>query len=269
MAEGRELRVEHATVSFPISRNAGLLALDDVTLRIPPSQIVSLVGPSGCGKTTVLRLVAGFMRPTHGRVVLGGVDITAPGPDRGVVFQQPTLFPWLNVLDNVILAPKLRGIPVSTYSAEAARYLEAVGLAGHERQYPYQLSGGMKQRLQIARVLINAPELLLMDEPFGALDYQTRLVMQELVLKLWGAYQPSVLFITHDVDEAIFLSDTVYVMASQPGRVLEIIKIPFDRPRSYHELSSSHEFITLRLNILALLGHQRQIQRATVAQDCP
>jgi ABC-type nitrate/sulfonate/bicarbonate transport system ATPase subunit len=255
-SEGRELLIEQVTMAFPVSSDAETLALEDVSLRIPPSRIVSLVGPSGCGKTTVLRLVAGFMRPTRGRVVLGGAEVTAPGPDRGVVFQQPTLFPWLNVLDNVLLAPKLRGIPASRYSAEAARYLEAVGLAGTERQYPYQLSGGMKQRLQIARVLINAPELLLMDEPFGALDYQTRLVMQELMLALWDTYRPSVLFITHDVDEAIFISDTVYVMAAKPGRVLEAIEIPFDRPRSYHHLTSSKEFIELRFAILSLLGHR-------------
>jgi len=253
---GRELRVERATVAFPISAEDEIVALENVSLRLPPSRIVSLVGPSGCGKTTVLRLVAGFMRPTRGRVVLGDSEVTAPGPDRGVVFQQPTLFPWLNVLDNVILAPKLRGVAASSYAPEAARYLEAVGLAGTERQYPYQLSGGMRQRLQIARVLINAPDLLLMDEPFGALDFQTRLVMQELVLALWETYRPGVLFITHDVDEAIFLSDTVYVMAAKPGRILEAIEIPFDRPRSYQELTSSREFIDLRLEILALLGHR-------------
>lgn len=256
-AEPRELRVEHATVSFPVLRGADLLALEDVSLHIPASRIVSLVGPSGCGKTTVLRLVAGFMRSTSGRVILGGDEITAPGPDRGVVFQQPTLFPWLTVLDNVVLAPKLRGTPAATYGAEAARYLEAVGLTGTERQYPYQLSGGMKQRLQIARVLINTPELLLMDEPFGALDYQTRLVMQELVLTLWDAYRPSMLFITHDVDEAIFLSDTVYVMGAKPGRILKTITIPFGRPRIYHDLTSSRDFIALRLDILSLLGHRR------------
>lgn len=260
-SEGRELRIERVSMAFPVSNDAEIVALDDISLRVPPSHIVSLVGPSGCGKTTVLRLVAGFMRPTRGRVVLGGTEVTAPGPDRGVVFQQPTLFPWLNVLDNVILAPKLRGVPASQYGAEAARYLEAVGLAGTERQYPYQLSGGMKQRLQIARVLINAPELLLMDEPFGALDYQTRLVMQELVVTLWDTYRPSLLFITHDVDEAIFLSDTVHVMAAQPGRVLDTIDIPFGRPRKYHDLTSSSEFIGLRLKILALLGHGYRTQR--------
>ena len=258
MAGNRELVIDRVSMAFRLPGGAGsdLLALDDISLRLPPSHIVSIVGPSGCGKTTVLRLVAGFMRPTGGRVILGGSEIAAPGPDRGVVFQQPTLFPWLNVMDNVTIAPRLRGVPASQYRVEAVRYLQAVGLTGSERQFPYQLSGGMKQRLQIARVLINSPELLLMDEPFGALDFQTRLTMQELVLSLWEAYRPSVLFITHDVDEAIFLSDTVYVMAARPGRILEAMPVPFAKPREYNSLTSSREFITIRLRILELLGHR-------------
>lgn len=255
MQASNELRIDGVSISFAGRHGDALDVLDNVSLSIPPSQIVSIVGPSGCGKTTLLRIVAGFQQPSRGKVTLGGGEISSPGPERGVVFQQPALFPWLDVLDNVTIAPRLRGVPASRYVPEANRYLAAVGLTGAEKQFPYQLSGGMKQRLQIARVLINSPRILLMDEPFGALDFQTRLTMQELLLSLWTSYRPTVFFITHDVDEAIFLSDVVYVMAAKPGRILEAMPIPFGRPRSYEELTSSHEFIAIRLRILKLLGH--------------
>jgi NitT/TauT family transport system ATP-binding protein len=232
-----------------------LTAMENVSLNARPSEIVSIIGPSGCGKSTLLRMIAGFDFPTSGRLELGGRPIGGPGADRGIVFQHPALFPWLTVYENVAFGPKMRGAPQERYRPAAEHYLKSVGLTGFERHYPYQLSGGMRQRVQIARVLIGEPRILLMDEPFGALDYQTRLTMQKLLLDLWEEYRPSVFFVTHDVEEAIFISDRVYVMSARPGRILEALEVGIRRPRVYDEVSGADEFVRLKLHALKLLQH--------------
>lgn len=230
-------------------------ALEGIDLVIHPAEIVSIVGPSGCGKSTLLRMVAGFDRPTRGDILLDDRAVVEPGADRGIVFQTPQLYPWLNVFANVVFGPRKRGVARASYEADARRYIDAVGLAGFEKHYPYQLSGGMRQRLQIARVLINEPAILLMDEPFGALDYQTRLDMQRLLLELCERYQPTVLFITHDIDEAIFISDRVYVMSTRPGRILAALDVKLPRPRVYEEVSVTESFAHLKVQALNLLRH--------------
>ena len=226
------------------SRGGGTLALADFDLRIAPQEIVSIVGPTGCGKSTALNILAGFEQASVGSVTVDGQPVAGPGPNRGVVFQQPSLFPWLNVLSNVVLGVKCRGVTVEEYEPHAMRLLEEVGLKGFENHYPYQLSGGMQQRVQIARALINQPDILLMDEPFGALDYQTRLLMQKLLLRLWEHFRPTILFITHDVGEAIFISDRVIAMSRRPGRVKCEVRVNAPKPRDYEFLASG-EFTSL------------------------
>ena len=226
------------------SRGGSTLALADFDLHIAPQEIVSIVGPTGCGKSTSLNILAGFERPSAGSVTVDGQPVHGPGPNRGVVFQQPSLFPWLNVLANVVLGVKCRGVPRQEYEPRALRLLEEVGLKGFEHHYPYQLSGGMQQRVQIARALISQPDILLMDEPFGALDYQTRLLMQKLLLRLWAHFRPTILFITHDVGEAIFISDRVIAMSRRPGRVKCEVRVHAPKPRDYEFLASS-EFTSL------------------------
>ncbi|MGQ0546565.1 MAG: ABC transporter ATP-binding protein [Betaproteobacteria bacterium] len=225
-------------------KTAETLALDSFSLDVAPAEIVSVVGPTGCGKSTALNLVAGFERPSAGWVRVDGRAVTEPGSNRGVVFQQPSLFPWLTVLANVVLGVKCRGSAREEYEPRALRLLEEVGLKGFERHYPYQLSGGMQQRVQIARALINEPDILLMDEPFGALDYQTRLLMQKLLLRLWARFRPTILFITHDVGEAIFISDRVIAMTRRPGRVKREVHAHTPKPRDYEFLGST-EFTSL------------------------
>lgn len=256
----RQLRVEHVSKSFPSAATNGnvVLAVDDVSLNVNSSEIVSIVGPSGCGKSTLLRMAAGFEAPSGGAVYLGDSPIKGASFERGIVFQQPALFPWLNVLDNVAFGPKMRGVDRNQYLDEAASLIEAVNLTGFERHFPYQLSGGMKQRAQIARVLINRPEILLMDEPFGALDFQTRLSMQRLVVELCGKYRQSVLFITHDVDEAIFLSDRIFVMKARPGCIQAEYVVPFGPNRHYATVTRSKEAAEIKLQILSLLGYSEQ-----------
>ena len=236
------------------ARAATTLALDNFDLDIAPEEIVSIVGPTGCGKSTALNLLAGFEQPSSGLVSVDGQAVTHPGPNRGVVFQQPSLFPWLTVLSNVVLGIKCRGVAPQEYEPRARRLLQEVGLKGFERHYPYQLSGGMQQRVQIARALINEPDILLMDEPFGALDYQTRLLMQKLLLRLWAHFKPTILFITHDVGEAIFISDRVIAMTKRPGRVKCVLRVNAPKPRDY-EFIGSPEFTRLEHDlVLAVQG---------------
>jgi NitT/TauT family transport system ATP-binding protein len=206
------------------------IALDDITLNVVEHEVVSIVGPSGCGKTTLLNLLAGFESPTEGEVIVKGESVGAPSPERGVIFQQAALFPWLSVWDNVTLGPRMRGIPTVQVDRDTREVLSAVDLAGFEKHFPYQLSGGMRQRVQIARVLVASPAVILMDEPFASLDFQTRLIMHEILLRLWVQYQPTIVFITHDVEEAIFLSDRVYVMSHRPGTIKAEVAVPFPKP---------------------------------------
>ena len=229
-------------------------ALDAFDLQIVPGEIVSIIGPTGCGKSTALNILAGFEQATAGVVRVDDEIVTGPGRNRGVVFQQPSLFPWMSVLDNVVLGVKCRGGDPTAYGPRALELLAEVGLAGFERHYPYQLSGGMQQRVQIARALIGEPDILLMDEPFGALDYQTRLLMQKLLLRLWAHFRPTILFITHDVGEAIFISDRVIAMTRRPGRVKLAVEVHAPKPRDY-EFLGSPEFIRLEHElVLAVQG---------------
>ena len=240
----------------------GTLALDSFNFDLAPAEIVSIVGPTGCGKSTAMNVVAGFEQPSSGAVSVDGTVVTAPGSDRGVVFQQPSLFPWLSVLSNVVLGLKCRGVSPQEYEPRAMRLLEEVGLKGFEQHYPYQLSGGMQQRVQIARALINEPDILLMDEPFGALDYQTRLLMQKLLLRLWAHFRPTILFITHDVGEAIFISDRVIAMTRRPGRVKVVVEVRAPKPRDY-EFIGSPEFTRLEHDLI--LAVQSEVEGDDVA----
>ena len=234
-----------------------VLALQEIDLAVAQHEFVAILGPSGCGKSTLLNMVAGFDRPTQGSVRVAGEEITAPSPSRCVVFQEPALFPWLSVMDNVVFGPKTRKQPAEQYRARAAQIIEQMGLSGFERAYPAELSGGMRQRVGIARVLIMEPQVLLMDEPFGSLDAQTRSLMQELLLGLWQRHQQTVLFITHDIEEALLLADRVCVMTARPGRIKKSLEVRMQRPRSI-ELTTSPEFNALRRQVLDLIREESQ-----------
>jgi len=229
-------------------------ALDGIDLQVAQGEFIALLGPSGCGKSTLLNLVAGFEAPTAGRLQVGGSDIERPGPERGVVFQEAALFPWLNVWENVVFGPKIAGQPKSQYAARADEMLEITGLSAFKQHLPVQLSGGMRQRVGIARVLTLGSKVLLMDEPFGALDAQTRLTMQELLLSVWQNLRTTVVFVTHDIDEAILLADTIYVMSARPGRIATRIPVPIERPRSL-DLITGEVFNTLKRDILKQMRH--------------
>jgi NitT/TauT family transport system ATP-binding protein len=225
-------------------------ALDGISLTINEGEFVALLGPSGCGKSTLLNLVAGFEKTTEGTLLFDGETVTRPGPDRGVVFQEAALFPWLNVWQNVVFGPQVQGVARSEYESRARKLLKLVGLEAFAEALPVQLSGGMRQRVGIARVLAMSPRALLMDEPFGALDAQTRLSMQQLLLDVWQSLGTTVLFVTHDIDEAILLSDRICVMSARPGRIIRTIPIALARPRSIASLVSP-EFIAYKARIMS------------------
>jgi len=215
-----------------------VLALDQVSVHIEPGEFVSVVGPSGCGKSTLLNVLAGFTPVSSGEATLARNPIRAPGPERGVVFQQYSLFPWLTVRANVAYGLRARGVPKRERIQAVDELLARCGLGDFAEHYPEQLSGGMRQRVGIVRAIANQPQVLLLDEPFGALDAQTREVMQEILLDLWQRFRTSVLFITHDIDEAVFLSDRVYVMTARPGQIKAELAIPLPRPRE-HAMTAS------------------------------
>ena len=225
-------------------------ALEDVSLKVDEGEFVALLGPSGCGKSTLLNVLAGFEQISKGKLLFDGTTIDKPGPDRGVVFQEAALFPWLTVWQNVIFGPQVQGMARSEYEARARQLLDLVGLSAFADALPVQLSGGMRQRVGIARVLVMNPRALLMDEPFGALDAQTRLSMQQLLLDVWQKLNTTVLFVTHDIDEAILLSDRICVMSARPGRIIKTIPIELARPRSIASLTSP-EFVAYKAEIMA------------------
>jgi NitT/TauT family transport system ATP-binding protein len=234
-----------------------VLALQDISLSVAEREFVAILGPSGCGKSTLLNMVAGFDHPTRGTVRVAGEEIAAPSPRRAVVFQEPALFPWLSVMENVVFGPKTQRQPAVDYRPRAAQIIEQVGLRGFEASYPAELSGGMRQRVGIARVLIMQPQVLLMDEPFGSLDAQTRMLMQELLLQVWERHHQTVLFITHDIEEALLLADRVCVMTARPGRIKKSIDVGIPRPRAI-EVTTSPEFNALRGEVLALIREESE-----------
>ncbi|TJW48812.1 MAG: ABC transporter ATP-binding protein, partial [Mesorhizobium sp.] len=251
-------RVEAEHVSIRLGRGSTAFeAVSDVSFDISPGEFVCLLGPSGCGKSTLLGALAGHITPLSGRLSLDDLPVKGPHPERGIVFQHHTLFPWKSARDNVAFGPKMRGVGRAEREREADRMLDLVGLNGFSDRYPGQLSGGMQQRVEIARVLINQPRLLLMDEPFGALDALTRLRMQELLLDVWGQFRTTIVFVTHDIDEALLLSDRIIVMQAQPGRIHEEIKVAFERPRTT-DIIASREFLRLKQRFLQLLRSDRR-----------
>ncbi len=246
--------IENLRVSF--GRNSSAVeAVSDVSMHVNPGEFVSVIGPSGCGKSTLLNVVAGFVQPSAGTVTVDGKITDKPGADRGMVFQQYSLFPWLSVRKNVEFGLKQQGMVNSEREQAARTLLGLAGLTAFENHYPEQLSGGMKQRVGIVRALATSPKVLLMDEPFGALDAQTRVVMQQILTNMWQRFRISVLFITHDIDESIFLSDRVYVMTARPGLIKAEIPIPLPRPRM-PEMLSSPEFLAIKHKLRNLISEE-------------
>jgi len=230
------IEIDHVSQVFQTSARRDHLALSDFSLTIEAGAFVSILGPSGCGKSTLLYIVGGFVKPTTGVARVKGNAITGPGPDRGPVFQEFALFPWKSVLGNVMYGPRQQGVRREEAEAQSRRLIEMVGLKGFEHFYPKELSGGMKQRVALARTLAYHPSVLLMDEPFGALDAHTRTRLQNDLLNIWERDRKTVLFVTHSVEEAVFLSDKVVVMTRAPGRIKEIVDIGLPRPRRRAEL---------------------------------
>jgi ABC-type nitrate/sulfonate/bicarbonate transport system ATPase subunit len=223
-------------------------ALQPTSLAVADNDFITVLGPSGCGKSTLLRIVAGLDTPTAGRVLLDGAPVSRPGADRGMVFQSYTLFPWLTVKENICFGLRERGTAAARQEEVAAHYIAKVGLGGFEHHYPKMLSGGMQQRTAIARALANDPKILLLDEPFGALDNQTRGLMQELLLSVWESERKTVLFVTHDIEEAIFMANRVVVMTARPGRIKADLRVPLAHPRHY-TMKTAPDFSALKARL--------------------
>jgi NitT/TauT family transport system ATP-binding protein len=232
-----------------------VIALQNTSFTVKPSEFVTLLGPSGCGKSTILKIVAGLEQPTSGRVLLDGREISEPSRDRGMVFQTYTLFPWLTVRQNIEFGLDVAGRSKAERREISQHYVDKIGLTGFENAYPGELSGGMKQRVAIARALANDPEILLMDEPFGALDAQTRTVMQELLLDVWDESHKTIIFVTHDVDEAVFIGDTIYVMTARPGKIKARIVVDLPAKRTY-DIKMSDQFLTIKKEVLGLIREE-------------
>jgi len=245
------LQLRELKKSF-VSDGVEHVVFEQVSLDVRRREFLTVIGPSGCGKSTLIRIVAGLDDATGGEVLLDGESVGGPGPDRGVVFQGYTLFPWLTVKHNVMFGLEMRGKSRLTAEEEARQWIDMVGLAKFENRYPHELSGGMKQRVAIARALANEPRVLIMDEPFGALDAQTRSRMQAHLLQIWRKVDVTILFITHDLDEAIYLSDRILVLGVNPGGIREIIENPVPRPR-VSEHAQSPEFLALRARLDSLI----------------
>ncbi|TGQ39713.1 ABC transporter ATP-binding protein [Mesorhizobium sp. M00.F.Ca.ET.216.01.1.1] len=244
-----KLLIEHVSRTFAGVRGGQpVQALMPVELAVAANDFITILGPSGCGKSTLLRIVAGLEAPSEGRVLLDGKAVSRPGLDRGMVFQSYTLFPWLTVAENIAFGLRERGMAERERDEIVASYVDLVGLKGFENHWPKQISGGMQQRTAIARALANDPEILLLDEPFGALDNQTRGLMQELLLGIWERRQKTVLFVTHDIEEAIFMASRVVVMTARPGRIKSDVAVDLPHPRHY-TLKTSPEFSALKAQL--------------------
>ena len=250
-----QLVLDHLSLAYERRSGGALLALADVDLAIRDGELVTIVGPSGCGKSTLLMLIAALLSPSSGSVRLDGRPVTRPGSDRALVFQDFALLPWRTVLANVELGLELKGVAAPERSEIARRHIAMVGLRAFERSYPHQLSGGMRQRVGIARALAVEPEVLLMDEPFGALDAQNRQVMGSELLRIWERGRKTILFVTHDIDEAIYLADRIVVMSASPGRVIADIAVTLERPRPL-EIRNDPVFTSYRQRIWDLLQEQ-------------
>lgn len=243
-------------ISMTFSRQGqSTQVLDSVNLQIKPGELVCLLGPSGCGKSTLLNIIAGFIKPTAGYVMVDQHHVKKPGADRGFVFQQYSLLPWKTTYQNVEFGLKIKGIPKAERQDMVGEYLNLVGLAKYRNAYPNQLSGGMQQRASIVRALVNSPSVLLMDEPFAALDAQTRHMMQELLLNIWSTLKTTVIFVTHDIEEAIFLGDRIFVMGVKPGRIKAELTIPLARPRHVDDMLTP-EFSQLSRNVFELIREE-------------
>jgi NitT/TauT family transport system ATP-binding protein len=248
------LKVEGLSKSFR-SHGVEVTALEGIQMEIQDQEFATILGPSGCGKSTLLRILAGLSKPSSGRATLDGKSIEGPGKDRGMVFQNYTLFPWLTVMENIQFGLRLSGRERGERETIARGFVHKIGLSGFERAYPRSLSGGMKQRVAIARALANDPNILLLDEPFGALDTQTRSLMQELLLQIWEELHKTILFVTHDVEEAVFLSDRIFVMTARPGRIKAVLDVPLPRPRDY-QVKSSAEFLRIKSRVSNLIREE-------------
>ena len=245
------LRIKDLHKSFP-KEDGEMVAIDDFNLDVDEGEFICILGPSGCGKTTLLRMIAGLEHPTSGQLLLNGVPIMKPGSDRGMVFQEFALFPWRSVKNNIEFGLEIKKVPAKERDEIAGRLIDLVGLIGFENYHPNQLSGGMKQRVGIARALANDPMILLMDEPFGALDAQTRNLMQKELLRIWKQTKKTVIFITHSVDEAVFLADRIIVLTTRPSHIKTEVKITWERPRD----RASLEFANMRKRILEQLEQE-------------
>ena len=251
---GGRISLRNVTIEFG-SRTGSRRAVENASLEIRPGEFVCLLGPTGCGKSTLLNSLAGFVRPTAGSVRIDDKEVVAPGPNRGMVFQHHSLFPWKTVKRNVAFGPQMAGLDREQSEQRARRFLDLVGLAAFENHYPHMLSGGMQQRVGIARALANYPSVLLMDEPFGALDAQTRAIMQESLLAIWSELGNTVVFVTHDVDEAVFLGSRVVVMSASPGRLIADIPVPLPRPRDPAVLTAP-EFVDIKRQCLGYIREE-------------
>ncbi len=257
---GLAIELEHVTRRFVSPTGRVVEALRDLTLSARRGEFCAVVGPTGCGKSTTLRLITGIDRPTAGAVRVFGREVSGIDPRIGFVFQADAVFPWRNVVDNVAAGPEFRGAPREEARRRAGDWIRRVGLAGFERHYPHQLSGGMRKRVALAQTLINGPEILLMDEPFSALDVQTRALMQEELLQLWAANRASVVFVTHDIEEAIALADRVLVLTAGPTRVKSVYEVDLPRPRALAEARYSPRFVELARRIWSDLREEVRIQ---------
>ncbi|WP_168793909.1 ABC transporter ATP-binding protein [Paraburkholderia aromaticivorans] len=262
---GAAIGVRNVTKGFHLKRRGHFSVLEDVSFNVKAGEFVTLVGPSGCGKTTLLDLVAGLAKPDRGQILIDGKAIEGPGLDRGIVFQQYALFPWKTALGNIEFGLEAKGVARAERTARARSFLELVGLGGFGDRYPHELSGGMKQRVAIARALSFEPAVLLMDEPFAALDAQTRETLQDELLRIWQRTGTTVVFITHSIDEAIYLGQRVLVMAAAPGRITHALDVRLERGDLSEDLRSTPEFVRLRHEIWQLTHQRRAAPRLAVA----
>jgi NitT/TauT family transport system ATP-binding protein len=254
------LTVENLNKTY-ISQGSQTPALVDINLRIAEGEFICLLGPSGCGKSTLLKIIAGLIPATSGRIAINGKEVSGPGPERAVVFQDYALFPWMTVRDNIEFGLEARKLPVAERYEISSRLLKVVGLSDFAERFPHQLSGGMKQRVSLARALAVDPSLLLMDEPFGALDAQTRQLLQDELLRIWREYRKTVVFVTHSIEEAIYLSDRIAVMTARPGRIKQIVMVPELRPRDMASVDMNQR----QREVRAVLGEE--IARAAALEE--